>query len=246
MRDLLIFDFETTSNKPESTRVVQQAAMHNDVVVFNELCNPGLQISDGACEVHGITDEMVRDKPSDTERVTALAQYILERKDEIIIAGHNVTTFDIPIMWRIAGVIDPPKIPVIDTLTCAIRTLPYADSHKLGDLFVALGLGSAENAHDALGDIEMVKKLIFAFMSALGYDLEALVKWLATPRVLKTCHFGKHKGKPWGKGPGCVPSGYAMFMAKNFEDPHPDVELTILHHYGYRFSSTLKKKGVIQ
>lgn len=239
-KDLLIFDFETTSNKPETTRVVQMAAMLNELEIFNELCNPGLQISDGAHEVHGITNEMVADKPSDTERVKALAEYILERQDSVILVGHNITTFDIPILWRIAEVSNPPKIPVIDTLTCAIRTLPYVDSHKLGDLTVTLGLGTAENAHDAMGDIVMVKALVNLFMKSLGYTLEELVEWLSSPRILKTCHFGKHKGKPWGREPGCVPAGYALFMAKNFEDPHPDVEATIRHHYGFRFTAKSK------
>lgn len=234
IENILGFDFETTSNKPETTRVVQVAAKMNGEVIFNQLCNPQVDITDGAREVHGISNEMVANAELDTDAVKRLAEFILERKGTIILAGHNCTTFDVPILWRLAGIEDPPKLPVIDTLTCAIRTLPHAPDHKLGTLTQFLKLGDAANAHDALADIEMVFMLIDKFRSDLGYTVPEMLTWLSTPRVLQVCHFGKHKGKPWGgvKGSGGVPYFYAKFIADNFDSVHPDVEATLRYHYG--------------
>lgn len=238
-RDIFAFDFETTSNKPETTRVVQMAAMRESEVIFNCLCNPGLAISDGAYEVHGISNEMVANEPPDYEKVREMADYVIEHQDSIYLAGHNITTFDIQIMWKVAGITNPPDIPKIDTMICAIRTLPNAPNHKLSDLVAFLGLSGGEKAHDALGDIQMVFKLIERFKSALKMDTDELANWLATPRILTTCYLGKHKSKEWGRGAGKVPYFYAEWISQNFDPISKDLAATLKHHYG------LNCKGVV-
>lgn len=232
-RSLLVFDFETTSNKPHSTGVVQLAATLGGEVLFNEICNPGISISEEAQGVHGISQEMVEGKPSDKERVGELARVILEHKDRIYLAGHNHTGFDIPILWRIAGIENPPKIPTIDTLVAAVRTHPMAPNHKLSDFCQFVGVHDGQGAHDALTDIRMVEQLIEFFIRGLEFSGYAqLSEWLATPRVHAICTLKKHKGKFWGRGEGKVPYFYAKWIADNFDNVTADLAATLKHHYG--------------
>lgn len=246
-RDMMLsFDTETTSNKPDTTRVLQLGAVvtyldsGEDRVISNTLCNPGVGISPEAQAVHGISQEMVEGKPSDEEAVRELCEFIYDHKDRLILAGHNAITFDDPIIWRISGM-PRLKLPIIDTLVCATRTLPDAPSHKLGDLITHLNLGSAEGAHDAMADITMVQNLVKFFTEGLKKNHVELAEWVAVPRVLKTAHFGKFKGRLWGKAPdpskkgNYVPWHYAKFVADNFTDPSPDLVATIRDKYGIKF-----------
>lgn len=240
---LLGYDTETTSNRPETTRVVQVAAVRREedgtkTVILNQLCNPGTDISDGAREVHGISNEMVKDAEPDSAVMKRLYQYVKENHEVIIVVGHNIVGFDLPILFTLGG----ERIPIlwIDTLVCATRVFPEAESHKLSDLVQWLQLGSNENAHDALADIEMVFLLLDHIRNGLNKDWLAMAEWCMTPRVLKRAHFGKHKGKLWGRAqPGeasgkYVPAPYVRFICEKF-DPTPDLVATIRHHYGMRF-----------
>lgn len=206
MKELLIFDYETTSNKPESTRGVQLAAVSypivdgnidfdNGTVVMNTLCNPGVDIHHEAAEIHGITTEMVKDMPPDTHFSAQLYDYIAERhaKNEIILGFQNGCTFDLPILMRLAAAHSDgkvrkfiQKIPYIDTLIAATRTLPNAASHRLSlptpeeqakyggpGLVQLFGLDSGEGAHDAAVDCRLVMLLIREFMAQLMGSIRA-------------------------------------------------------------------------
>lgn len=274
---LLTFDYETTSNQPQSTRGVQIAAICVDLPddkadlllldhtpLLNEITNPEVDIHHEAAQIHGISNEVARapDKRVDHIASKELYDFIYEHRDEIILNTHNGTTFDAPILWRLAAMnSDRPRpkldLPHIDTLVMATRCWPNAPNHKLSltqeeadakskkegkpvgvGLIQWLGLGSGEGAHDALEDIRMVLTLTDHVRKKLRdgeLSFQEIAQWCATPRVLKVCHFGKHKGKEWGKGPGCVPAGYVAFICDKFEDTTPDMIATIQHHYGMRF-----------
>lgn len=237
MRDLLLtFDTETTSVNPNTCGVMQVAAraISPKGVEFelNTLCRPGdLTCSPGAQAVHGITMEQVENAPFDSGMMHVVAEYIMDNLDRIIIAGHNVITFDWVILWRLAE-LPAPVVPIIDTLTCATRTLPGAPDHKLSTLCKHLGLGTGEGAHDAGNDIKMVELLVDHFSFGLGKDLEELAQWCSVGRVLKIAHFGKFKGQPWGKGHGFVPYWYARYIADHFDTLTPDMAVTLKYHYG--------------
>lgn len=249
---LNLFDFETTSAKPETTRAVQLAEIliENGSITreSNWLCNPEVDIHHEASEVHGITPDMVKDMPPDYERAAVFANMLLDQQP--ILATHNGTTFDLPILQRLAimgGVenFDVSLFNHIDTLVCATRLWPHAPNHKLSNvsdnpkdqgLIQFLKLGTGEGAHDALEDIKMVYMLIQHIISiGVSDNLEQLSLWCEKPKVLEICHFGKHKGKEWGKGPGKVPFWYARYMAENWESASLDIQATLLKHYNLQF-----------
>lgn len=234
----------------------------NEKVVMNEITDPGVDIHHEAALIHGITPEMVKGKRQDHLASKDLYDYIQSLNGNVILCTHNGTTFDLPILNRLAGEGDPYarpplQVPHIDTLVCATRLWPKAPNHKLSlptpeeqakhggpGLVQQLKLGTGEGAHDALADIRMVTSIVFYVLNNLKLPEQKssqflepmeLARWCATPRILQIAHFGKHKGMPWGKGPGCVPAGYVRFITENWDDASPDMRATIKHHYGRDF-----------
>lgn len=248
---LLIWDLETTSAEPATARVVQLAAVlytsNTTQTLFNCYCKPPVDISDGAAAVHGISAADVINAESDHSTLSQLADFIEANQARLIMAGHNLMTFDKVILETITG--RNFKVPVIDTLVCATRTLPLQPSHKLSNLVKSLNLDSGEGAHDALADVMMVKKLIDYFSSGLMRGWEDLADWCAEPRILTIMPFGKFKGKKFGKaGPGenskdYVPWFYIDFMRNDFTNPSHDLVATLDHYYGVKFLKTGAKKN---
>ena len=247
-RDLLfIWDLETTSAEPSTARVVQLAGVTytpsgtEGTIAFNQLCKPPVDISDGAAAVHGIKQEQLEKEELDHLAMNRLGDFIEHHSDRVIMAGHNLATFDKPILENITG--RKFSVPVIDTLVCAIRTLPDVKSRKLSELVVELGLDSGEGAHDALADVNMVKKLVDFFCTGLSMDWEQLAEWCGQPRILGVMPFGKFKGKKFGRAPTAsvskeyVPWFYIRFMLDNFTNPSIDLVATLRHHYQAEFKA---------
>lgn len=244
---VVIYDFETTSNRPDTTRVVQTAWINVNTLTgeireqFNILSNPEVDIHHEAQEIHGISNEMVKGQPIDREIIARLASYLDASDPSLIMAGHNSTTFDLPILERMSGATFRDR-PSIDTLVLAQRTWLDAPNHKLSDLVKWLGIDDGEGAHDALADIKMVWKLIQKLCEVHGKTVQELAEWNSVPHVQKICGIGKNKGKPWGRETGCVPWFFVNWMVTNWDSASPDMQATILHHYGKRF----KFKGAMR
>lgn len=247
--DLLIcYDTETTSPKPQSCRVVQlgviaykdEGAHITEEVIANEVCDPGLgegyECTPEATAIHGITEEQMRGARRDTEVMREFYDAVQPEIANVIFAGHAISRFDLPILYNVAEREPFVNARYVDTLILAQRFVSTADNAKLGTLIEHLGLGSTEEAHDAVGDCRMVFRLVQYFSKALCKSWAELATDCATPRVHSICGFGKHKGKHWGRidGVDCVPWWYVKWMHQNFDDASPDMIVTLWHHYGLR------------
>lgn len=268
MNRILCYDLETTSAEPATCRVCQVAAVmitpgtdisvRGEDIWMDEICDPGLASSDAATAIHGIGPEQWAGKRPDH---VALDELYTRLNDELrvdgqpafVVAGHNVTYFDLPILWRITESPAPFGLPVIDTMICAQRTYPLAPSHRLttnpaqpektGLINWLFGNEAVEGAHSAAGDALMVYRLVQHFLEGLAKTPQELADWCSEPRILKYCHFGKHKGKLWGNVPSdknYVPFGQAQWIAKNFGES-PDMEATLKRHYGLTFAYRLRR-----
>ncbi len=82
-RPLILTDFETTGKNPKTARIVEIAYRvfpPNEISYgFEMLVNPGVPIPKEATEIHGITDEMVKDAPTFKQ---LLHQYGVARADQ--------------------------------------------------------------------------------------------------------------------------------------------------------------------
>lgn len=97
---IVVFDTETTGLSRTYARIVELAAVKldkdlNEVGEFCSLCNPGVPIPDEASMIHGITDEMVADKPFCDDIVE---KFVDEFVSGLPLAAYNGDRYDIPLI----------------------------------------------------------------------------------------------------------------------------------------------------
>lgn len=167
-KNLCFFDLETTGLNVIRDRIIQIAIVKIDKKdhsrkEYYRLINPGpVFISEEAASVHGITNEMVRNKPTFGE----LAREIYDFIGDADLAGYNSNRFDVPMLMeefaRTGIDFDIEKRRTVDvqqifykmeprTLKAAYR---YYCSKEMTD------------AHDAMAD---VKATIEVFESQLDF-----------------------------------------------------------------------------
>jgi DNA polymerase III subunit epsilon len=160
-------DTETTGLFPIMHRLVEVGAVRfrldgQELATFQTLINPEIPIPKDVQHVHGITDRMVRGKPT-IEHV--LPQFIefLGHHDTILLA-HNAP-FDLGFLAMALtrlGITYPPHY-LLDTLDMARRLYPAWPSHSLE--YVATRLKVANRAeHRALSDARLVKDIFLAVL----------------------------------------------------------------------------------
>ena len=226
---IVIFDTETTGVDPLRDDVVQLAAVvldehGNTVQTFNRLCNPGREIPPEATAVHGIDDTDVMLAGSSRAVINAWWRTLLYTVKDPVLVGHNVLTFDIPLIRKH---VEWEPFPVIDTYQAAIRLEIDPPSHRLADLHAGYRFES-QKAHDALGDCLMVRDLLLTYLKHMGMTAGQFAAWLARPALLETMPFGKWKGKRFRE----IPVGYLKFMLT--KDLSPDLRASMDHGLRYR------------
>jgi DNA polymerase III subunit epsilon len=160
-------DTETTGLFPIMHRLVEVGAVRfrldgQELATFQTLINPEIPIPKDVQHVHGITDRMVRGKPT-IEHV--LPQFIefLGHHDTILLA-HNAP-FDLGFLAMALTrlrITYPPHY-LLDTLDMARRLYPAWPSHSLE--YVATRLKVAKRAeHRALSDARLVKDIFLAVL----------------------------------------------------------------------------------
>lgn len=150
LRDYVSFDLETTDKDVSDCDIVEVGAarIENGEVVetFHRLVRPGKPVSARAQEVHGYSDNDLRDAPQFEEVWPAFRQFV---GDGVLVA-HNGQNFDVPVLRRVAR-----ELPGLDDLAF-YDTLPLArsltrESKKLEDLAIQFGVDKGR-AHHALDD----------------------------------------------------------------------------------------------
>ena len=184
--DVVIFDIETTGFGRE-TQIVEIAAIRLEsgepTAEWHSLIRPSVPISYAASRVHLIDDRMVKEAPSFAEIAPSLMHFLRDA----VWMGHNIFTFDIPILQRhlrdILG--GSPRLWAVDTLPLARRLFPL-ESHKL--TLLAEHLSIPLIAHHAMSDVyataelwlESTRRLAKRGIHRLG-DLEHYRAWRHLP-----------------------------------------------------------------
>jgi len=211
-RPLVFFDLETTGLDPQSDRIIQFAFLWVNLdrsqEEWMELVNPGIPIPPEAVRVHGITNDMVRDKPG----FAAFAPKIKELVAGCDLAGFNVVRFDWPFlaaeMERHQQPLDLKQHRLVDAQVIFHKQEPR-------DLSAAYRFYCRANhleAHDALGDVRATLAILDAQLARyvdLPRDVKELhdycapgeSRWVTSDRKLSwrsseaVIAFGKHKGR---------------------------------------------------
>jgi DNA polymerase III subunit epsilon len=96
VKGIIFFDVESTGVNPAHDHIISLYAVTQGGEKLSLLINPGIPIPAEATAVHGITDEMVRDKPSFRDVSLAIDDFFSGHD----IAGFNITNFDTLILWE--------------------------------------------------------------------------------------------------------------------------------------------------
>ncbi len=99
-KPLAFIDLETTGVNLGTDRIVEIAIVKilpdGSKSIKRKLINPGIPIPKQASDVHGITDDMVKDAPSFKQ----VAQELKQMLDGCDLAGYNSNRFDIPLLME--------------------------------------------------------------------------------------------------------------------------------------------------
>ncbi|MGB2702284.1 MAG: 3'-5' exonuclease, partial [Chitinophagaceae bacterium] len=99
-KPLAFIDLETTGINPGTDRIVEIAIVKiltdGTRSIKRKLVNPGMPIPKGSSDIHGITDEMVKDAPTFKQ----VAQELKQMLDGCDFAGYNSNRFDIPLLME--------------------------------------------------------------------------------------------------------------------------------------------------
>jgi len=185
LRDITVFDFETTGTCPRRNRVLEVAAIRykdfQPVALFNTFVRFEEGVPASITNITGITSEQVADAMPER---TALAVLRNLAAGSTLVA-HNAG-FDLSFLHFAGerlGAKEGINNPFLCTMTIARQRYPYP--HKLGVCCERLGI-KADGAHRALADVEMCFQLLKAMHEAAPVQ----------PELLNTLGYIKRYGGP--------------------------------------------------
>lgn len=161
-RDLIFFDIESTGLNVMRDRILQIALIKypkdgSDPIELEMLINPGIPISEEAMNVHGITPDKLKNKPTFKDVAAELFTFI----GTADLAGYNSDRFDVPMLMeefhRYGYDLQIEKRRTVDVQKIFYkmepRTLKAALKHYCNKDLV--------DAHDALVDVRATIDVLF-------------------------------------------------------------------------------------
>lgn len=242
-KPLAFIDLETTGTNPGTDRIIEIAIIKilpdGGKSVKRKLINPEMPIPKLSSDVHGITDEMIKDAPTFRQAANEFRQML----DGCDIAGYNSNRFDIPLLveeFLRAGVefdmkgrklIDVQKIfHLMEQRTLSAAYKFYCD--KILDA-----------AHSAEADAQATYEILVAQVQrypALGFTTDSILKVIGEEVIVdfarrfvmdngvETFNFGKFKGRPVAEVLKAEPQYYDWMMKGDFPQ-HTKQKLTEIY-----------------
>ena len=210
-RPIAFIDLETTGVNISNDRIVEIAIVKilpdGTRQVKRKLINPLIPIPSGASDVHGITDDMVKDAPSFKQVANEIKQFM----DNCDMGGYNSNRFDVPMLieeFLRAGVsfsVDGRKLVDVQKVFHMMEQRTLGAAYKFYCNKVLDGAHSAEV--DATATWEVLEAQIERYPQ-IGDTVESIVKFTGEDDIvdfarryvkdngIEVFNFGKHKGKP--------------------------------------------------
>ncbi|MES2850895.1 MAG: 3'-5' exonuclease [Bacteroidota bacterium] len=231
-RPIAFIDLETTGVNLSTDRVIEIAIVKimpdGSRQVKRKLIHPEMPIPPQSTEIHGITDEMVKDAPTFKQSANELKQFI----ENCDLGGYNSNRFDIPLLMeeflRTGIELDLTARKMVDVqhvfYTMEPRTLTAAYKFFCGKELE--GAHSAE--HDVNATIDVLLSQIERYPQ-LGTSVESILGVIGEDKVVdyarrfsfddkgvEVFNFGKHKGKPVVDVLRAEPQYYDWMMRGDF------------------------------
>ena len=231
-RPIAFIDLETTGVSLSTDRIVEIAIIKllpdDTRQVKRKLINPQMPIPKVTSDIHGITDDMVKDAPT-FKQVANEVKVFIEGCD---LGGYNSNRFDIPILMeeflRVGFEIDLSKRKMVDVqhifYTMEPRTLSAAYKFFCEKELV--------DAHSAEADVSATIDVFLAQLKRyenLGNSVESVLGVIGEDKIVdyarrfsfddkgvEIFNFGKHKGRPVADVLKAEPQYYDWMMRGDF------------------------------
>ncbi|MFN5253946.1 MAG: exonuclease domain-containing protein [Chitinophagaceae bacterium] len=208
---ICFLDLETTGINVSLDKIVEIAIIKimpdGTKQIKRKLVNPEMPIPAAASEVHGISDEMVKDAPTFKQIANEIKQFI-EGAD---LAGYNSNRFDIPMLneeFLRAGIqIDMLSRKLLDVQ----KVFHMMEQRTLSAAYKFYCDKNLEDAHtaeaDAMATFEVLEAQVVKYPQ-IGNTVESIVKFTGEDQIIDFArrfiyengvavfNLGKHKGKP--------------------------------------------------
>ncbi|MDD2793862.1 MAG: 3'-5' exonuclease [Sediminibacterium sp.] len=210
-KPLAFIDLETTGVNISNDRIVEIGIVKilpdGTKQVKRKLINPLMPIPAGASDVHGITDEMVKDAPSFKQVANEIKQFI----DNCDMGGYNSNRFDVPMLieeFLRAGIefsVEGRKLVDVQKVFHMMEQRTLSAAYKFYCNKLLEGAHSAEV--DATATWEVLEAQVERYPQ-IGATVESIVKFTGEDDIVdfarrfvkekgvEVFNFGKHKGKP--------------------------------------------------
>ena len=230
-KPLVFLDLETTGLSFTQDRIVEIAMLKISVdgsrLMKRKLINPEMPIPKEVSEIHGITDEMVKDAPTFKQAANEIRQF-MEGAD---LGGYNSNKFDWPLLveeFLRAG------------LSFETEGRRLIDVQKIYHMMEPRNLSAAykfycnkdlENAHSAETDVSATWEVFMSQINKynnLGNTVDSVLKVIGEEEIIdfarrmvmengrEVFNFGKHKGKLVEDVLRNEPSYYDWMMKNDF------------------------------
>ena len=231
-RPIAFLDLETTGVSLSTDRIVEIAIIKispdGSRLVKRKLINPEMPIPKETSDIHGITDEMVKDASTFKQAANEIKMFI----DNCDMGGYNSNRFDIPILMeeflRAGMDVDLSTRKMIDVqhifYTMEPRTLTAAYKFFCQKELV--------NAHSAEADVDATIEVLMAQLEKytnLGDSVDSILSVIGEDKIVdyarrfsfndkgvEVFNFGKHKGRAVTDVLKAEPQYYDWMMRGDF------------------------------
>jgi DNA polymerase-3 subunit epsilon len=231
VRPLAFIDLETTGVNLGIDKIVEigmiKVLTDGTKTVKRKLINPQIPIPVAASEVHGISDEMVKDAPTFKQ----VAQEIKQFLDGCDLAGYNSNRFDIPLLVEeflrveIEFDIKGRKLVDVQKIFHMMEQRTLSAAYKF---YCAKTLEGAHSAEiDATATFEILEAQIERYPQ-MGNTVESILKFtgeevlvdfarrFTLEKGVEVFNFGKFKGKSVAEVLKAEPQYYDWMMKGDF------------------------------
>lgn len=250
-KPLAIIDVETTGTNLSVDRIVEIAIVKISVdgtkTLKRKLLNPEMAISKTSSDIHGITNEMVKDAPTFKHAANEIKQF-LEHCD---LGGYNSNRVDIPLLaeefLRVGLDFDFKTRRLLDVQ----KIFHMMEQRTLSAAYKFYCNQSLEGAHGAEADAVATWEVLQAQLDKypqLGHTVESILQCIGEECIvdfarrmimdngIEVFNFGKHKGRAVADVLKAEPQYYDWMMKGDFP-LHTKQKLTEV------FNRTMLKKG---
>lgn len=230
-RPLVFIDLETTGTNLSTDRIVEIAIVKifpdGTKSVKQKFINPQMPIPKGSIEIHGITDDKVKDAPTFKQVANELKQFI----DDADFSGYNSNRFDVPLLMEEflrAGLdIDMTNRRMLDVQ----HIFHMMEKRTLEAAYKFYCEKDLTDAHSAEADATATWEVLEAQLTRyqhLGNNLDTILQFTGEEKYVdfarrfvmdndvEVFNFGKHKGRSVVEVLKAEPQYYDWMMKGDF------------------------------